>query len=146
MFSLPVSRHSAIRKGASTAIAVNQKVRRNTPRSLGIKVCAAGFGSTEDPAPRFEVADLGFMFKCQPDVVQPSEQALAFECVYVKSKPVAEAILNCLPLKIDRQLIARTSPALAKQRCDLVFEQADREHSVFEAVVIEDVGKRRCND
>src|SRR5262249_35117515 len=145
MFSLPVISNRAIRNGATAAIAVNQKPSRKRPRILAI-IADAPAPSTWNPARGLISSDLSLVFQRQPDLVQPFQQTLASERVYIKLEQKIRIVAHRLALEIDRQRVSGPGSHSPEDLFDLRLGQSHRKQPVLETVVEKDVRKRRSDD
>src|SRR4051812_12704758 len=87
------------------------------------------------------------MFQRQSNLVQSVQQAILAETVHVKSEYLAAiGIRDRLRAKIDDQLEARKGSDIIEYPVHLRFGQHDRQQSILETIVIENVGVARCNN
>src|SRR5690606_20620472 len=98
------------------------------------------------PMSRLERGDRVVLLQGQADVVQAVEQAVLAEGVDLEGMLHAVGPGHRLRGEVDRQRIALVRRALREQRIDLVVGQHDRQQSVLEAVVVEDVGEAGRDD
>src|SRR5262249_249827 len=89
-----------------------------------------------------EGGDLVGVLQREGDVVQSVEQAIAAELIDAKPQRQTRSVGQLARVQIDRQLVVPVAGSL-KERLDLGLAQLHRQHAVFEAVVVENVGKAR---
>src|SRR5262249_25217862 len=93
---------------------------------------------------RFERADLVGVLERQRNVVVAVQQAFAPERIDVEAIRVrAVRRAHRLRLEVDRQLEAGKRLDRVEEAIDFILGEHDRQQSVLETVVEEDVGKRR---
>src|SRR5690606_6850077 len=93
-----------------------------------------------------EGADLVRFLEGQADLVQPLQQALLAEGVDLEGNDLAAGLGDGLGRQVDGQLIARARRHVAEQAIHNGFIKNDWQHTVFEAVVVENIGKARGDD
>mmetsp|Transcript_34640 Transcript_34640/g.110232 ORF Transcript_34640/g.110232 Transcript_34640/m.110232 type:complete len:309 (+) Transcript_34640:407-1333(+) len=97
-----------------------------------------------DGALRLECSDLIHLLQCEPDVVEPVEQAVLAEGVHFESEGGTVLADDRLGGQVDLQLVARIG--VGHELHDLRLREDDGEHAVLEAVVVEDVGEGGRDD
>lgn len=89
----------------------------------------------------FERGNLGFVSQRQPDVVQSAEEAFAAKFVDGERDLQSVLVGDGAGMQVGGQPIAGMLGDAIEQVLDLRFFEPDRQHAVFEAVVVEDIGE-----
>src|SRR5690606_34519322 len=94
----------------------------------------------------FIARDFVLMLERQSDIVQAEQQKLA--AVLVKVEAVFQSVLvgHLFVFQIYRQLVAFMLRGSLEQLFHLLLAKLDRQNAVFEAVVVENVCKRRSDN
>lgn len=95
---------------------------------------------------RFIGCNLVFMLQRQADIIEPLQQELAAMLIQIEADGETLAVLNRFVLQINAQFVAFIRCRTLEQFLDLLFAQLDRQNAVLKAVIVENVGKRRCDD
>src|SRR5260370_24237651 len=90
-----------------------------------------------------EGGDVGIVAEREGDLVEPLEQALLAESIDFEAVHVARGRGQFLAIEIDGQVRARLLRKLGPQAGRLLGRQRDRQQSVLEAIVEEDVAEAR---
>src|SRR3989338_10433540 len=95
---------------------------------------------------RLERLDLVHMLQSQANVVQPIQQTMLAERIYLKLVHCAVRRGNALPFQVDLQTVARHDLHRLEQRFHLLRSQADRQETGLEAITEKNVGETRRDD
>src|SRR5690606_16998070 len=93
-----------------------------------------------------EGADLLTFLEAQAYIGQTFQPALLAEAAYINGNDFAAGLGDGLGRQVDGQLIARARRHVAEQAIHNGFIKNDWQHTVFEAVVVENIGKARGYD
>src|SRR5690606_19190930 len=102
-------------------------------------------GETPDAMLPFERRDFVFVLQRNADVVQSFQQAVAPERIDLERKRQVVVIRDGALLQVDGELVPRRGLGAAEELVDLLLGQPHGQNAVLEAVVVEDVRKRRRN-
>ena len=118
-------------------------MRWSTSRATGVAPSRGYDQGRAACALLLEVRDLILLGEREADIVKPVQQAMLAMRVDVKADDAPVRPLNFLALEIDGQ--PRIGPAfgILEKFFKLVGRHPDRQHSVLEAVVVEDVAEGR---
>src|SRR5260221_11666521 len=92
-----------------------------------------------------EGRDLRFVLEREGDVVEAVQPGVAPRLIDLERYRKALGIGDAESVQVDGELIAAVFRTL-EELLDLVFAEADGQHAVFEAVVVEDVGEGGGDD
>ncbi len=123
-------------------VTANERVLIEFVRHDGFRSRSAG--NTTKPRPfrlRLKRGDFIGMLEREPDIVQPVEQAMPPEIFDFKRQRQAEVIGQPTRFQVDSELITWMFSAALEKIVDRIVGKANRQHAVFEAVVIENIGE-----
>src|SRR6185503_2486999 len=100
----------------------------------------------KDDTTSFVLSYFILVLESQTNVVQTLEKTFATKRIDLEAEPQTIIIRDPLPLEIHSHFITRRCRRPHKDFVDLFLRKHNRQHSVFEAVVVEDIGERRRDD